>query len=64
MFSTGTFLRYMFEIDSTHKKMQALYQQIAEQASDETIRKEAEDFASQVQADQQTVQQIRDLMGM
>jgi len=38
MFSSGTFQRYLYEIESTQKRLRALYERITEQASDEQVR--------------------------
>jgi hypothetical protein len=59
MFSKGTFNRYLFEIDSTHKKMLDLYQRLAGQLQDPEIRKSTSECADQVEAEQQVVSGIR-----
>lgn len=62
MFSKGTFSRYLFEIDSTHKKMLDLYQRLAGQLQDPGIRKLTTEFAGQIEAEQQIISGLRATM--
>jgi len=62
MFSSGTFQRYLYEIDSTQNRLRALYERITEQASDEQMRNRLSGFVRQLENEQQMLQRIREMM--
>lgn len=62
MFSSGTFQRYLYEIDSTQKRLRAIYERITEQASDEQMRNRLSGFVRQLENEQQMLQRIREMM--
>ena len=59
MFSKGTYNRYLFEIESTHKRMVAIYQHLADGVQDPAIRKVVSEFADQIAEEQKTVAEVR-----
>ena len=62
MFSSGTFQRYLYEIESTQKRLRALYERITEQASDEQVRNRLSGFVRQLENEQQMLQRIREML--
>ncbi len=62
MFSKGTYNRYLFEIDSTHKRMIESYQRLAGRLQDPAVRRTVSEFADQVEAEQKAVAEIRDVL--
>lgn len=62
MFSSGTFQRYLYEIDSTQKRLRAIYERISEQGSDEPMRNRVSGFVRQLENEQQMLQRIRAMM--
>lgn len=59
MFSKGTYNRYLFEIDSSHKRMMEIYQRLADQLRDPAIRQAVSDFAEQIAEEQKIAARIR-----
>lgn len=59
MFSKGTYNRYLFEIDSTHKRMTEIYERLAGRLQDPATRKTISEFAAQIAEEQKTVAEIR-----
>ena len=59
MFSKGTYNRYLFEIESTHKRMVEIYQRLAGSMQDPAIRKIVSEFADQIAEEQKTVAEVR-----
>ncbi|HSW45175.1 MAG TPA: hypothetical protein VLM89_06350 [Phycisphaerae bacterium] len=62
MFSKGTYNRYLFEVDSAQKRMVDIYHRLEGRLQDPALRKVMSDLAEQVQAEQQTVGDLRALM--
>jgi len=62
MFSSGTFHRYLYEIESTQKNTLDVYRQLAEQTADESVRTATAGFIRQLDDEQQTMQRIRQLL--
>jgi hypothetical protein len=59
MFSKGTYNRYLFEVDETHRKMLDVYRRLESQIQDPAIRKVFGDFANDIEAEQRTVGDLR-----
>lgn len=59
MFSSGTYNRYLFEIDSTQRKMHDTYSRLTGQIQDAAVRKVMEEFITQIEAEQKTLDGIR-----
>lgn len=62
MFSSGTFHRYLYEIESTQKSMLDLYHQLADQTSDESVRTMTTGLIRQLDNEQQMLQRVRQLL--
>jgi len=62
MFSSGTFHRYLMEIESTQKRMRELYQQLLEQTSDESVHKTVAAFMTQLEDEQEMIRNIRQML--
>ena len=59
MFSKGTFLRYLFDISSTQKRMTELYTALAEKATDPATRGLIAEFLEQLKGEAGVVSDIR-----
>lgn len=59
MFSKGTYNRYLFEIDHTHRKMLDVYRRLENQIQDPQIRKVFGDFAKDIEAEQKILEDLR-----
>ncbi len=62
MFSKGTYNRYLFEIDSTHRKMREKYNQLSGNVQDPEVRKVVDDFVRQIDAEQAILEEIRTMV--
>jgi len=62
MFSKGTYNRYLFEVDVTHRKMQEVYRQLASRLQDPAMRKVFGDFANDIEAEQKVVEDLRGIV--
>ncbi len=59
MFSKGTYNRYLFEIDSTHKRMIETYERLSGRLQDPNLRKVVGELVAEIQAEQESVTEIR-----
>jgi hypothetical protein len=59
MFSKGTFLRYLFEISSTQKRMTELYTSLMSQTADPAVRDVIAESLEQVKGETSIVGDIR-----
>jgi hypothetical protein len=62
MFSKGTYNRYLFEIDSSHKRMAEVYERLSGRLQDPAARKLVSDFVAQITEEQKTVAEIRTVL--
>lgn len=62
MFSEGTFQRYLFEIESTQKRLATLYEQAAAQASSASVRRRLDEFGVQLTQERRMLERIRALL--
>ncbi len=62
MFSKGTYNRYLFEIDSTHKRMIETYERLSGRLQDPNLRKAVDQLVAEIQAEQKSVAEIRSVL--
>jgi hypothetical protein len=62
MFSDGTFQRYLYEIESTQKRLATLYEQAAGHASNASVRGRLDEFLVQLTKEQRMLERIRQLL--
>lgn len=59
MFSRGTFLRYLYEVDLTHKEVAEIYHRLASQTQDPVAHERIAKLAEEVDQETDLVSQIR-----